>query len=118
MPQKRILVVEDDENIRLTLSQVLEAEGYEVLAAQNGQEGLNVLRTQAHPGLVLLDLMMPVMNGHEFLEEQMNDLFLFHLPVVVVSANASRSNSYGAADFLMKPMNLEDLLQVVEKHCA
>lgn len=115
---KKILVVEDDPSIRTALSHVLEAEGYQVVAASNGRIGMDLLRSDARPALVLLDLMMPVMNGHEFLEEQRNDLLLSQVPVVVVSANASRANSQGAAGYLRKPVNLEDLLMTVEMHRA
>lgn len=81
-----ILVVEDDSDIRETLQQVLELEGYRVATAANGHEGLAALETGERPSLILLDLMMPVMSGAEMLDHLRTDERLADIPVVVVTA--------------------------------
>lgn len=113
-----ILVVEDDFDIRDTLAQILEAEGYVVRGAANGHEALELLRRDRGdlPALILLDLMMPVMNGWQFRAEQLQDPELATIPVVVISADASvhqKAASIDAASFLKKPVQLETLLDTV-----
>lgn len=115
----RILVVEDDFDIRDTLSQILEAEGYAVSGAANGAEALDVLAKESAPALILLDLMMPVMNGWQFRTEQLKDPELAAIPVVVISADAGvgqKAEAIGAADSLKKPVPLETLLDVVGRY--
>src|SRR5687768_645517 len=85
---KGILVVEDDNDIRETVQQILELEGYQVFTAANGKEALDALEHIPHPCLILLDLMMPVMNGWQFLEAKQRNAVISTLPVVVVSAVA------------------------------
>ena len=89
--KKRILLVEDDQDIRDTLEEVLVAEGYRVQVASNGQEALDCLRAVALedlPNLVLLDIMMPVKDGLAFRVEQERDPLLVGVPVVIMSADA------------------------------
>lgn len=115
----RILVVEDDFDIRDTLAQILEAEGYDVAGAANGAEALDVLANQTPPALILLDLMMPVMNGWQFRAEQLKDPQLASIPVVVISADSGvgqKAQAIGAADSLKKPVPLETLLNVVSRY--
>lgn len=115
----RILVVEDDFDIRDTLAQILEAEGYAVSGAANGAEALQVLANESAPALILLDLMMPVMNGWQFRTEQLKDPALAEIPVVVISADAGvgqKAAAIGAADSLKKPVPLETLLDVVSRY--
>src|SRR4051812_23507934 len=88
---KNILIVEDDEGIRETLVLALELEGYTVTTAGNGQEGLDVLPHMQTPCLILLDLMMPVMNGWAFAEALRADMVLAAIPVVVVTAFSERA---------------------------
>src|SRR3989442_228935 len=97
---KEILIVEDDPDIRESLQVVLETEGYNARTAANGKEGVAALESLEHPCLVLLDLMMPVMNGWEFLAVQRNDERLNKVPVVVVSAIADRTRPLGAIEFM------------------
>ncbi|PLS79555.1 MAG: response regulator, partial [Chloroflexi bacterium] len=83
-----ILVVDDDSGIREALTDILEDEGYAVRSACDGQAALDLLRQQAEPpALVLLDLMMPRMNGWQFRSEQRRDPALANIPVVVISAS-------------------------------
>src|SRR3954471_1338862 len=85
---KRILIVDDDDDIRETLSQVLTDEGYTVETAINGLEALNQLRrTTTIPSLILLYLMMPVLNGFEFQVAKSRDPLLASIPVIIVSAS-------------------------------
>lgn len=118
-PKPHILVVEDDFDIRDTLSQILEAEGYAVSGAANGAEALEVLDRQVAPALILLDLMMPVMNGWQFRTEQLKRPEIANIPVVVISADAGvgkKAEAIGAADSLKKPVPLETLLDVVNRY--
>src|SRR5690349_16993945 len=86
---RRVLVVDDDADIRETVSLILEDEGYEVQSAQDGAAALGVLRAGPLPDVILLDLMMPVMNGWQFREQQTRDPRLAAIPVVVLSADSS-----------------------------
>src|SRR5262249_13340445 len=115
----RILVVEDDVHIRESLRDVLEDEGYEVTTARNGKEGLEQLAEMNHPCVVLLDLMMPVMNGGEFLKAVRADDIIASIPVIVVSAwpkEAARVADQ-AQSFVKKPVALEVLLEEIERFC-
>ncbi len=115
---KSILVVEDDHEIRRSLKQILESEGYEVVARANGQEALDYLAGCAQlPCLILLDLMMPVVNGWEFREMQKQDERLRDVPVVAISATAQIISRFDAADFLYKPIQLDVLLMLVQRYC-
>jgi CheY-like chemotaxis protein len=112
-----ILIVEDDDDIREALTQILELEGYDVREATNGREALDICAKQPTPNLILLDLMMPVMDGWQFRAEQMKDPVLSKVPVVVISADASvheKVASFGAATVLPKPISLDRLLRAVE----
>jgi CheY-like chemotaxis protein len=116
---KQVLIVEDDPDAREALAAFLEGEGYTVLEAEHGAEALDRLRTSA-VCLVLLDLMMPVMNGWTFRAEQLRDPALAQVPVVVVTADstaARRAGSLGVAGFMTKPIDFARLLTLVEQHC-
>jgi CheY-like chemotaxis protein len=113
-----ILVVDDDDDLRDTLQGILEAEGYDVVAAANGRDALDYLRSNPLPCLVLLDLMMPVMDGWEFLLKKEADPYLASLPVVVITA-AGEANVRALAPrpVLPKPLSFERLMGAVEQHC-
>lgn len=116
-----ILVVEDDAEIRELLAEMLVDAGYAVAEAANGQEALDYLRRgDGAPSLILLDLMMPVMDGWRFREEQSQDPSLAEIPVVVVSADGNvpqKASALGAAGYIQKPVEIDLLLQAVEEHC-
>jgi CheY-like chemotaxis protein len=115
-----ILVVEDEADIRETLALVLEAEGFEVATASDGTEALHYLRECPPPCLILLDLMMPGMNGWEFRRQQRQDAALAKIPVLIVSAVADQPGAapaLDAADFLKKPLDIPTLLAKVDRHC-
>jgi CheY-like chemotaxis protein len=116
---KRILVVEDDDFTRETMTMLLAIEGFTVTAAANGQEALDKLRAAAPPDLILLDLMMPVKDGWQFRREQAQDPALASIPVVVVSAAGDvgqKAASIGAAGYLQKPVEPGVLLATVRQH--
>jgi len=119
---KKILLVEDDQDIRETLIELLEGEGYEVLFAENGQVGLDKL-TQATllPNLILLDLMMPIKDGFQFCTEKDANPKIAHLPVVVMSADGHiRENQQrvNARAYLKKPLDIYEIIEIVGKYCT
>jgi CheY-like chemotaxis protein len=110
-----ILVVDDDVDIRETLLELLEGEGFTVQGAANGQEALDRLR-QGRASVILLDLMMPVMDGFEFRKQQLADPVLCDIPVIVVSAggNCERSaRELGAHGCVKKPLDVSKLLDSI-----
>jgi len=120
MHNDKILIVEDDPDVRGALAAVLEAEGYGVVEAENGREALDRLRNGTDFCLILLDLFMPEMNGWAFRTEQMQDPRLAAIPVVVISADsvaAKRAVSPGIVAAMTKPVEFGSLLDVVGQHC-
>ena len=117
-PKKTVLIVEDDEAIRESLRELLEEEGYPVLTAENGRRALDVLNESHLPGLVLLDLMMPIMNGWQLLERLQANPTYAGLPVVVVSAAGNATQPAGSVGFIKKPVTLEALLSAVKRYCS
>jgi DNA-binding response OmpR family regulator len=114
------LIVEDDRDISKSLRDILELEGYRVTQAANGKEAMLKLHAD-QPGLILLDLMMPVMNGWQFLEANQGDDLLAVTPVIVVSAYGDRvrtSSRIKPLAVLKKPIDLNMLLALVAQHCA
>ena len=118
--QKSILIVEDDAAIRDALTLLLKDEGYAVAGAPNGLEALRHLKEKGAPDLIVLDLMMPVMDGWQFSKEQQQDPTLRGVPVVVLSANGNveqKAHLLGAAGFLQKPVEVTELLDVIHRCC-
>jgi CheY-like chemotaxis protein len=120
--EKVVLVVDDDKAIRESLAELIEEEGYAVITATNGRDALAKLRADPprRPCLILLDLMMPVMNGPEFYREQQNDPDLSSIPVVVISADgnvSTKAKPFGG-EFLAKPIRFDTVLKTIERHCA
>jgi two-component system response regulator CpxR len=114
------LIVEDEATIRENLKTMLELAGYDsVFTANDGQEGLEILKTLPHPCLVLLDLLMPVMNGMEFLEAKRHEDAIAAIPVCIVSGVATQpTQSPLYSHFLKKPIDLHTLLSFVRVHCG
>ncbi|MCX7853585.1 MAG: response regulator [Caldilineales bacterium] len=113
----RILVIEDETIVRENLVELLETEGYEVLAAADGREGLELARTQA-PDLILCDILMPEMSGHEVLEQLTRDPVTAMIPFIFLTARAEREDmrlgmSLGADDYITKPFTHADVLQAI-----
>jgi CheY-like chemotaxis protein len=115
MTAKRVLVVDDDPDIRETIGIILEDEGFDVDLAANGSEALAKLRVDPHAQVILLDLMMPVMNGWEFRAEQEKDPALLAIPVIVISADnnlSEKARAFGG-NYLSKPLDIDELLEEI-----
>jgi CheY-like chemotaxis protein len=119
-PRKLVLVVDDDADIRASLRDLLEDEGYLVATAENGADALDYLnREPASPALILLDLMMPVMDGAQFCDLKNQSPTFADVPVVVITAfthQRSRPTCEGAKAVLNKPVELEELLAAVHRY--
>src|SRR5205814_6233843 len=116
-----VLVIDDDADIRSMLGFILEDEGYEVATARDGRDALEQLRAREEhpPFLILLDLMMPGMDGAEFRARQAREATFAAIPIIVLSADANVANlatAMGAAGHLKKPVHLDDLLRIVAEH--
>lgn len=115
--EQPILIVEDDEDIRESLVDAFQDQGYAVVSAVDGLDALDQLRN-VRPRLILLDLMMPRMNGMQFCEEKQKVDEWAAIPVVVLSADArakERAAACGAATYLMKPVKLGSLFATVAR---
>jgi CheY-like chemotaxis protein len=108
-----VLVVDDDESIRETLQMALELDGYATAFAGNGEEALLWLRKNPAPRLILLDLMMPGMDGWQMFEHLCKDEQLARIPVVVITAFGRDLGTVGKLPILKKPFDLQELLRVV-----
>jgi len=117
----RIFVVEDEEMIRESVVEFLDDNGYEAVGAVDGLDALNKLAAPGlRPCLILLDLMMPIMDGRTFREQQLQTPELAAIPVVLFSAYRDLSRTADelhAAGHLPKPLKLPDLLRTVQQHC-
>ncbi len=118
MAQKTVLLAEDDLEIRDILQDLLEAEGYDVVPASHGRQALEFLQgargdNDKLPDLVVLDLMMPLVDGHQVLDTMKSDPVLAPIPVVVLSAVA-RERPIGAAAFLRKPIPLQKFFDTIK----
>jgi CheY-like chemotaxis protein len=120
--RKTVLVIDDDCDARGLMTEVLEGAEYDVLQAGNGAEALRVLSSNADRcNIILLDLMMPVMNGWDFRRKQRESTDLADIPVLLMSAGAHMDAASGDLDvvgFMTKPVEVDDLLAKVKKHCA
>jgi two-component system, OmpR family, response regulator CpxR len=116
-----VLVVEDDVDIRQALVEILEDQGFETLGARDGADALDILsRATDLPCVILLDLMMPVMDGAAFREAQRNDPRIASIPVVVLSAYRDverHAAPLDAVSVLRKPPTVRELVTVLRAHC-
>lgn len=112
-----VLLVEDEEELRETMRDALELNGYAVVAARDGQAALEELDHIDHVCMVLLDLLMPRMNGWDFLEKMRERPALAEVPVIVHSSAPSRAPK-GVTRVLQKPIEFERLLSVVREFCG
>jgi len=119
--RKDIFVIEDSPEIRMLINLFFSSEGYNVEFASDGLEALNKLRLRkSPPGVILLDLMMPVMDGFEFRKEMEHDIRFSQVPVVVMSADAGvkdKTRDIKASGYIRKPLSLDTLIAVAEKFC-
>jgi CheY-like chemotaxis protein len=120
MSPHRVLVVEDDLEIRESLMEILEDHGYEPVGAENGLDAFDRLRAPGpQPCLILLDLMLPKMDGRAFRQEQLRTPQFAGIPVVVVSAfrDVAVTAQELNAEFLTKPFKIDELVQVAQRYC-
>jgi CheY-like chemotaxis protein len=117
MTNHTVLVVEDEEELREMIREVLEESGYDVVTAAEGGQALAAMGRIQRPCLVLLDLLMPGMNGWDFYEKLKERPELADVPVVVHTSSPDRAPA-GVARVLRKPLRLERLLETVREFCA
>ncbi|HTM22488.1 MAG TPA: response regulator [Kofleriaceae bacterium] len=118
MPNRRILLVEDDPDIRADLAEILVDEGFHVDTAAHGAIALDRMRMGPLPDLVLLDLMMPVMDGFQFRAAQVADPQLAAVPVLVLSGAAdmlAQVHAIKAQAVVRKPFRIDQILQAIGK---
>lgn len=114
---KTVLVIEDEPEMRRNITRLLKLEGYNALAAEDGRAGLEAVRQQ-RPDLILCDVMMPIMDGHEVLRTLRADSSLHSIPFIFLTAKGEKSDqrggmNLGADDYLTKPVENEDLIEAV-----
>ena len=113
-----ILVVEDDKDLRESLCEALELEGYAAVSAENGQAALRHLATGPQPCMILLDLMMPVMDGWTFRQELLKNAACAEIPVIVMTAaTPGRAAAVASQAVLYKPLHMGRVIDVVQEHC-
>ena len=120
--QRTVLIIEDEKLIIVSTQMVLEASGFQVQSAMNGEEGISKAR-QLKPDLILLDIMMPGIDGWETLTRLKRDPETSGIPVVIFTAREhsrghQKSAEMGAADYFRKPFEPDELIELVEKHIA
>jgi CheY-like chemotaxis protein len=116
----RILLVDDDAPTLEALRLLLERAGHRVTTAENGRQALDRLHESEGCCVILLDLMMPVMNGYEFREEQLKDPTISAIPVIIVTADVrakERAQQLGSNMFLQKPLSPPALLEAIGRYC-
>jgi len=122
MAPRDVLVVEDDNDLRETLSQALRDHGFTVTPASNGQQALELLRAGTRPTVILLDLMMPVLNGWELRDTLRQDPTLAGIPQLVISAYMDEAEQRVLAlapdDCIRKPFSVRILLEAIERRCG
>lgn len=122
MESETILLVEDNVELRALMREAIEAEGHRVHEAGDGAEALEYLARDRPPCLIVLDLILPVLSGFEFMKGVGENPFLRAIPVLVVSALERTRleeavSQWGAVGYLAKPFHLDDLLGIVARHC-
>ncbi len=120
MDRKVILIIEDDEDSRFLLKYYLSEINYEVVEAKDGKEGIQIVKSKK-PDLILIDIMMPVMDGNTATKIIREDTQFNNIPIVALTANTSedekqRSIDAGCNDFIEKPLDLNILTEVIKKH--
>jgi len=111
-----ILLIDDEESIRQVLSLALEFEGFQVVTASNGQEGIELLSRIPRPCLILLDLMMPVLDGWGFMEALEKKPEYAGIPVAIITAFSERANGIRSVALLQKPVELDQLFELVRRY--
>ncbi|MFC1222530.1 MULTISPECIES: response regulator [Pedobacter] len=119
MPQKLILIIDDDNRNIFALKAVLKAKGFECLSAISAQDGFSVLEKHDHVDIVLMDMMMPDMDGYQAIAVMKKSAKMKDIPVLAVTAQAmvgdkERCLSAGASGYVSKPINVDELLKQIE----
>lgn len=119
METRTILIVEDEKESRESLTELLQLEGFNVVAATNGLEAWEYLHNSEQPAVIVLDVTMPVMDGRQFRQLQLKDRKLAKIPTVVVSAlSAAATADLAAVKAFRKPINFQALIDVVRDNCS
>ncbi len=121
MPKDKILIVDDDNRNIFALTAVLKARKYRCISAMSGEEGLELLKKDKEIGIVLMDMMMPGMDGYQTIAEMSADEELKTVPVIAVTAQAmmgdrERCLEAGATGYVSKPINIDMLTALITKH--
>ncbi|WP_113660923.1 response regulator [Pedobacter nanyangensis] len=119
--EKKILIIDDDSRNIFALKAVLTAKKYVCLAANNAEEGLELIKKDGNVGVVLLDMMMPDMDGYQTLVKMRKDEQLKNVPAIAVTAQAmlgdrERCLQAGAAGYISKPVNVDELIKLINQH--
>lgn len=114
MPQRSILIVEDDADTRCALAEAMRAAGADVVVAEDGVDALERLRAGPCPSVVLLDLRLPRLGGQAFLDQLRSDVRYEHLPVITMTGGTSRAEGEDIVARLNKPVDVDDLRRIVE----
>ena len=120
LKNKTVLIVDDDERNRFALSSYLDMLEMNVLTASDGESALSLLKTEKSIDLILLDIMMPVMDGYEMLKKLRDDTSTRDIPVIAVTAKAMKGDDVkcieaGASDYIPKPIDLKNFISKMEK---
>jgi CheY-like chemotaxis protein len=116
--QDMVLVIEDEDEARTVLMEILELEGFKVRGFANGADALNYLNGADRPCLIVLDILMPVMDGRQFRAALLTDAEMAKIPVVIVTAlDPSAAWDLGAVKVLKKPVDIDALLNAVRQNC-
>ena len=116
MAEHTVLVVDDDPDIRESIEELLRSDGLDAAVAANGEEALRVLE-QRKIHVILLDLMMPIMDGWEFRRRQQADPAIAPIPVVVITASGHTNGALKGLEILRKPLRIDDVIGELQKHC-
>jgi DNA-binding response OmpR family regulator len=119
---QKVLVVDDEVDFVDAVKMRLEANGYEVITAYNGKEGLDKAASEM-PSLIFLDLVMPKVNGFEMLSRLKEDTALCHIPVVIMTAKCETeyvfdAGKLGAEDYIVKPVSMDGIIQIAQKYIS
>jgi CheY-like chemotaxis protein len=109
----QILIVEDDDDLRMVVTDLLADLGYQVASAMNGREALDYLRSHRPPSLIVLDLMMPVMDGVEFCRRRLRDPALRSIPIFLFTARGQSIANISAVRVLNKPLVVSEFIDAV-----
>lgn len=119
---KVVMLVEDDDETREALATILEEASYRVISAANGADAWRLLQSHAGPcDIILLDLMMPVMNGWDFRRKQKDSADFSSIPVLLMSAGGNIASScadLGTSDYIAKPVEVAELLDKIQRYCS